>query len=195
MGVLSHFPLQPFINAYHARTLIETGAGTGTGINHARTIKAFESILSCEIDKEQAAKLNATIGAEDARVKVMAMDSESFLELVLPRVHHNAIFFLDAHFPGADLGKASFDAVSDLDVRLPLERELDVIWDLRAAFKDVILIDDLRIYEEIPNGGLKQEGLGHLMKPGTAFLDKWRDTHVVSKLYVHQGYVTLIPKP
>lgn len=194
MGVLSFFNLKDLMARHDARVLVETGAGTGTGLNTARQFP-FERIISCEIDEGQTRHLNATIGAEDARVKVYHATSEAFLREVLPGITSNVIFFLDAHFPGADLGKAAFDGEPDLDLRLPLERELDVIHTRAARFKDVILIDDLRIYSDMPNGqGLKDEGLGHLMKPGTVFLDRWEETHTVTKLWDHQGYVQMIPR-
>lgn len=195
MGLLADFDLSRYISQYGCRYLIETGAGTGTGINYARRFP-FSSIWSCDIDADQANHLNTTIGKQDPRVKVFGMNSEEFLHMILPQVRHNAIFFLDAHFPGADLGKAAFDAEKDIDLRLPLETELDILWEQREAFQDVVIIDDLRIYQRCPmqGGDLALEGLGHLMGPGTEWLDRWSDTHNVEKLYSNTGYVLMTPR-
>lgn len=194
MGVLRDHDLASLMQRFGARVLVETGAGTGTGIRHAQGLP-FDQIISCEIDCAQAAHLNATISAQDPRVWIMCATSEAFLKELLPTITSNVIFFLDAHFPGADLGKAAYDAEPNLDLRLPLERELDVIHTRAGRFKDVIIIDDLRIFEDVPGiGGLKEAGLGHLMKPGTAFLDRWEATHTVEKQARNTGYVVCLPR-
>lgn len=195
MGVLRDFDLNNFISTYDCRYLVETGAGTGTGINWARNFP-FEAIYSCDIDIDQANHLNEVIGKKDHRIRVIPLDSKTFLEMILKEIKANAVFFLDAHFPGADLGKATFESEPNLDLRLPLETELNILWEQRKGFKDVIIIDDLRVYEKCPmqGGDLAAVGLGHLMKPGTQFLDRWNDTHNVEKLYKNTGYCLLTPK-
>ncbi len=109
----------------------------------------------------------------------------------------NAIFWLDAHFPGVDLGFASYDAEVNLDTRLPLERELDVIHRVRGGFQDVILIDDLRIYEKGPfeHGNMDRVGQGDVAKYGLEFLEKFRKRYTIEKIYRDEGYIVLSPHP
>lgn len=174
MGKISDHNLSDYIARFGITTFVETGSGSGTGIRHA-CLLPFKRILSCDIDKHQAVKLQNEIGAQDKRVSIYGCASEDFLRFVLPTVRGNAVFFLDAHYPGADIGKAAYDAEANLDLRLPLERELDIIAELRHGFRDAIIIDDLRIYEEGPfgAGNLRDIGLGHIAKLGTTFLDRW----------------------
>lgn len=199
MGKLSDFNLKQYIDQYKSSILIETGSGTGTGINFARNF-SFTKILSCEIDTDQSYILSERF-LFDKRISIFPFESELFLAHVLNladvKETESIIFFLDAHFPSADLGKKDFDAEEDLDIRLPLERELSIIHRLRKNKKDVIIIDDWRIYEKMdfPGGDLTSIGYGHLTAYNHSnFLDQWSDTHNVEKIKSDTGYILMTPK-
>jgi hypothetical protein len=104
-------------------------------------------------------------------------------------------FWLDAHFPGADGGLLDYNAEADESVRCPLESELEVISKGRPAAGDVILIDDLRIYE---NGPFEHGDMAPDIRrpPGNGIDFIYRlfgDTHHIIKLYYDEGYVLLLP--
>lgn len=200
MGSLRYFNLKDIKQQYRLQTFFETGAGTGTGIEYAREID-FLDIYSVEIIKEQAALLRGAF-AGDKRVRLIADSSESALRQHLPNLPFNTLFFLDAHFPGADLGLKAFDAEQDEDLRLPLLKELELIRDLRAArgFKDVILLDDLMIFDDdhvYPDSHLKKE---HAIAPKKLvnqyqqILDVLKATHEYKVLPDYSGYVVIYPK-
>ena len=116
---------------------------------------------------------------------------------LLPQVPGNMIFWLDAHFPGAHHQLQSYDAEKDLDVRLPLEQELSVIKQLRPGKRDVILIDDLRIYEKdnFEEGNLTDCGLESLAKYDSRFLYTiFQETHQPHRILKNTGYLMLLPK-
>src|SRR5207248_10586708 len=110
----------------------------------------------------------------------------------------NIIFWLDAHFPGGHHHLARLDAEGDPSVRLPLESELRTIRQARPGRRDVILIDDLRIYEDdqFEWGNLRQIGLENIAHYNSRFLYAlFADTHDARRFLNHSGYLALLPKP
>lgn len=200
MGSLRYFNLQDIKNRFGLKDFFETGAGKGTGIEYAATVD-FERIYSVEIIAAQAALL-AQHFAADKRIKLIPSRSDDALKEWLPKLPHNTLFFLDAHFPGADLGIRGFEDEKDEDVRLPLFKELELIRDLRAAkgFKDAILIDDIMIFDDdnvYPDSHLKQE---HAIRPKKLIngykqiFEVLKDTHEYKVLPDYSGYVIIYPK-
>jgi hypothetical protein len=200
MGVLSFFNLDTYINKYNINTFIDTGLGYGTGLKHASQFSEFKKLYSCEIDIEQAAKLKNEF-SNDLRVNIFAGNSNDYLNFIFSNKgfikEKSLIFWLDSHFPMADLGKAKFDDEKNLDIRLPLEKELDTIRAYRNPnfYKDIILIDDWRIYEKMDfhGGDLEKEGFGHIINYNTSFIEKWNKTHIINKIKQDTGYIELIP--
>lgn len=196
MGTLNHFSLDSYLKRGY-RTLIETGTGTGNGVNHALEI-GFDWIRSVEIVSDHAATLvRHYIG--HPQVVILSMESPAFLEHLFTEgivgKDDRCVYWLDAHYPGADLSRCDYDDEKDLSKRLPLEAELDVLF-RHGRFNDIILIDDLRIYERGPFAGknLDDIGLSHIARyEAPDFLGRWSATHRVEKDYSDQGYVKMIP--
>ena len=197
MGVLAFFNLAPYIERGYT-CLVETGTGFGNGVDYARSYP-FEKILSVEIDLDQAKSLSVRYG-DDKRIHIYSAFSPDFLSYIFNNgviaEDEKCIFWLDAHFPGADLCKFSHDAEKDLNKRLPLENELEMLW-THKRFHDVIIVDDLRIYRRLPIGGgdLEKIGLGHLAsydKPD--FFARWNQTHILRELLEHEGYIIMEPR-
>ena len=78
--------------------------------------------------------------------------SFDILPEILPDLKGTTLFWMDAHFPGADFGLSSYGDEKDDDKRLPLKKELETIVENRDVTNDVFVIDDLRIYEDGPFG-------------------------------------------
>jgi len=201
MGSLRFFDLKSIKEKFGTKTFFETGAGKGTGIEYASTVN-FENIYSVEIIKSQSDYL-ADIFKADPRIKLINDTSERGLIDYFRKNPENTLFFLDAHFPGADLGLAKFGDEKDEDIRLPLVQELEIIRDLRAAkgFKDVILLDDLMLYDEdniYPDSHLKLE---HDIKPKGKYINAYMrilttliDTHDYQVFNKFSGYVVIYPR-
>jgi hypothetical protein len=110
-------------------------------------------------------------------------------------VNGNVLFFLDAHFPGADFHYESYTSVTDYNIRLPLKRELETISALRDISKDVFIIDDLRVYEDNDysdgNWPLRSVAGGN----GIDFVYQiFEKTHNIQKDLRHQGFLIITPK-
>jgi hypothetical protein len=131
MGTLRSFNLQPFMEQFGCRYLFETGTGIGDGLAYA-AYYAFERLWSVEIHPEVAATARDRF-VGDPRIQILEQTSEDALSALLPTIDRGKpiLFWLDAHFPGADFGYASYKDETNLERRLPLERELALIGKLR----------------------------------------------------------------
>jgi len=199
MGALASYQLKNLIGMYDAPVLFETGSGAGDGIQHAITHN-FKKIYSVEIIETQACLL-AERFKFDKRVTMVHGRSYNALEKLLPTIDENIIFWLDAHFPGADLVKndqqrlQSYMAESNDDVRLPLEEELKLIKELRKDNNDVILMDELHIYKD---SGDNIGDDAYWLKPRQRFSSSefyaeiFKDTHKFE--YVGDTQGMLLPK-
>ena len=179
-----------------ADTFFETGTGFGLGVQVARTVP-FRQIFSVEIVAAEVERIRPAFSS-DRRVQLLIGKSIDVMQQLLPKIPGNMIFWLDAHFPGAHHHIQGYDAEKDLDTRLPLERELTLIKQLRQGKRDVILIDDLRIYEKdnFEWGNLSDFGQGNVASYDNKFLySTFQETHDAHRFLNHSGYLALIPKP
>jgi hypothetical protein len=194
MGSINRFNLNKIIKEYNAVYFFETGTGDGTGIEYA--VKSpFQKIISTEIIPQLAKKASKKFRAF-GNVSILEGDSIKALAEELPKLDSNCVFWLDAHFPGADAGLKEYDATNDEGIRLPLEREVKLIKQIRVAYNDVFIIDDLRIYEN----GLYQHGNAPAdTRPRFArnidfIRQQFSQSHLINKLYLDEGYLLLLPR-
>lgn len=143
MGWVHRFDLAELQKKYGLDVFLETGVGNGDGVMAAQK-HPFKRIISIEIMPEQAKRMTEKFSG-DKRVEIICGDTLSVLPCLLKGLDSNICFWLDAHFPGADIGMGRHNDNIDEDLRLPLEKELFLIKDLRGG-KDVVLFDDLKIY-------------------------------------------------
>ena len=73
----------------------------------------------------------------DKKIKYHLGDSVKILPIILSNIQDNATFFFDAHKSG-DSG--------DVDVDVPLLKELNIIREKRKNNNDIIIIDDVRLF-------------------------------------------------
>ncbi len=177
----------------------ETGTGTGASLLHAYESGRFSKLYSVEIDAGTAA-LAARKFAQYGEVTIINADSESALNEYLPRIDRNArvLFFLDAHFPG-EVAKDFAGYTSDTPklLKLPLARELQILQKARPDCDDIIIIDDLRIYED---GRYEHGNLAlaeQILRPAERNIDFvheiFPDRNIVRD-YRDEGYVIITPK-
>lgn len=199
MGTLRQFALQPIMEAFGCRLFFETGTSAGDGVHYA-SFFTFDEIWSVEVVQELAERAQARF-AGDERVRILNLSSEDAFLRMLPSLAPSVpiLFWLDAHFPGADDGLASYSSEADVDRRLPLERELGLLAALRPNSRDVVIIDDLRIYEdgEFEQGPMPD--FAQTLPPERRNIDfitkgRWAVTHNIQRSLRHTGYLMLTPK-
>ena len=194
MGKINRFDLSRIIAKFKTPVFFETGTFRGDGVEYALQ-SPFEKIISIEIIPDLADKAKKRFAGNE-KVKIIEGESSRVMEDELPGLTDNCIFWLDAHFPGADAGMKEYDADMDESIRLPLVIESSIISRLRKGFKDVIIMDDLRIYEDGPyqNGNVPPDALPKQNRNIDFVKQNFSKSHHIYKLYQEEGYILLLPK-
>lgn len=195
MGTLMRFKLEEFVERFNLKTFVETGTARGDSLAYAASFKKFEHLLSCEIMPLLAAGACCRFN-EDPRISVLRMESGLFMRLVAASDLPPALFWLDAHYPGAGFGLGEYDGDGPEHERLPLWRELQQIHAHRDG-RDLILIDDLRIYEtgNYEDGPLPEDTPGTPVPNGADWIRaQFAPTHDAKVILRDQGYLLLLPK-
>lgn len=194
MGYLKRFDIKLISQEYNLQTFIETGTGLGAAIKYAATVP-FKKLLSCEIMYDLATPLKEQF-IIDERIKIVVAESELFLPWAIKQAEGNILFWLDAHFPGADLMGRSY-LTNDPLISMPLERELALIKKLRPDNRDYFIIDDLRMYE--PNNKYGNGGCPEIIKhynPGNLdfLVQSFDKSHTIARDLNDEGYILMAPK-
>ena len=194
MGSLKNFNLPKIIAEYNIRYLIETGTWKGDGVAYAKQFR-FEKILSTEIVPSIANAAKERF-KNSPKIEILTGNSIDIFKQRLPNLNGNCLFWLDAHFPGAEEKINGYNDYADEDVKLPLKKEIELIRSLRKNHHDVILIDDLRIYEEGPyeSGNMPEDILRPSEKNIDFIFQEFGNTHNIVRSYVREGYLIVTPK-
>lgn len=197
MGSVARFDIGSLFAQHGILHFVETGTGRGESLAHASRYR-FRSLASCEIEPSLA-DAAASAFAADVRVRVCMLNSVAFLEEICTAIPQGEpiLFWLDAHFPGGDYGLRPYGAKHSEAERLPLRKELATIARCRPNGRDVVIVDDLRIWVD---GPFEHGNLPAGVRP---FCPKLRDaslfgkvmgaTHGVEFDYRHEGYVVMRP--
>lgn len=193
MGSIARFNLGKIQKDYCAPYFFETGTFRGDGIAYARSFP-FKKIFSSEIIPSLAEESRKRF-LSDADIFIFEGDSVSVLERSLKEVDDNCIFWLDAHFPGADAGMTPYDEDIVEELRLPLIKEIETIKRLRPHFKDVFIIDDLRIYENghYENGNAPPDTHPRMDRNIDFIYNNYGSSHDIYKSYLDEGYILVLP--
>ena len=204
MGTIARFDLGEIITNTGVKAFVETGTLHGDGVLHALKYP-FDEIHSIEIDEELANNCTERFKGKD-KVHIHEGHSGTVLPALLESIKCNCLFWLDAHFPGADCGKARYDAEPDYDLRLPLESEITAISERVGTYKDVMICDDAWVYEDGQfewgtfnehaarhNHGITREDI-NCGKDLSFLYDRFGDTHTFKKVTNDQGYIVVLPK-
>lgn len=192
MGELYLHDLAKYIHQYGCTAFVETGTGIGTGLLYAKQF-FFQRLYSIEVEAEMYRR---AIQYADKRTEIHNTDSIDGLNGILPGLSadRSILFWLDAHFPGADFQLRSYDEAMKMPNTMPLEKELNTILDHRPHSRDVFIIDDLRIWErgnyELGNWDrFDTDGGG-----GIGWILEKFPNHDHERDFRHQGFLILTPK-
>ena len=193
MGDLRPFPLKEIKEEFNLAYYIETGTGTGFCLDIALQ-NDFEKYYSIEIFDQIYQK--AEIKYKNIDNLILINDSsENGLNKIRNEINRPSLFFLDAHFPGADFGFTSYDSTKEKELRIPLEDEIKILKKYSFIKQSYIIIDDLRIYEDGPFEGGNWSERKKLGGEGISFIyDNFLESHLIEKNYKDQGYIILRPK-
>jgi hypothetical protein len=196
MGRLFTFDLSYYIKQYNITHFVETGTGEGDTLDYLSKLN-LEEYHSIEINN---IIYNRCINRFQNNLNIIKLYNDTSyngLEIILSNIpkDKNILFWLDAHFPGADSNLSSYSSESNDIIRIPLESEIKLISQMRQGCKDLIFIDDLRIYEDGPftNGNWNERKI--LGGDGIDFIfNNFSSTHDITRNYQDEGYIILTPK-
>jgi hypothetical protein len=204
MGQITTFDIGSIIARYGVETYVETGTGEGISLSYAMQFP-FKGLHSIDIDPELVEDVKTRLGGPS--VYIHCDYSKNALPVILAEIPPTpTLFFLDAHFPGADFHKTTYEESIETYKQdaFPLEQEIDIIVSGRDTSGDVFIIDDLILYEPDAaydhvawNGPYKygklQEQVGASTDLGFLY-SRLENTHNFQKYTKDQGYLVAIPK-
>ena len=194
MGQLNQaIQIKNVLDFYDIKNFVETGTGQAEVVQTVVEADENLNIHTIEVIPEiyDKNKINFSYLKD---VNWHLGTSFDILPEILPDLKGTTLFWMDAHFPGADFGLSSYGDEKDDDKRLPLKKELETIVENRDVSNDVFVIDDLRIYEDGPFGDGNWEDREKYGGDGIEFIEELFDeTHYVVKSYNAQGSILLFP--
>jgi len=202
MGSIRTFDIAQIRQKFEIKTFIETGTLWGDGVDYALD-SGFENVISIEINEILANKAKQKY-VNDSRVTIIHGSSCKVLESILSEINEPVLFWLDAHFPGADANLDVYKADIDAADNVPLELELAII--SRRKHKDIIICDDLWLYEDVPQSSwgtfndhckryghnISRQDLVRDGMPGV-FEQLFTNTHNMSRDFNDQGFLIFKP--
>jgi hypothetical protein len=206
MGSLREHNLNSYIENYGLEYYFETGTGKAECLSYA--IKSnFKKFYSVDIDEELVKEAYEKLQYEGKDIELLIGKSTEILEEYVPQLAKESptLFFLDAHFPGADFHKCTYEESirTYLKDAFPLEQEVSIIINNRDVSKDVFIIDDYVLYEEGDYDCLKHNCIWEYewlqkelsLETNSKFLyEKFQETHDLKKDLRSQGYLIITPK-
>jgi hypothetical protein len=196
MGSLNHFHIDRIRKRHGLVSFVESGTGEGAAVAQA-VAAGFPIIHSIEIVDELVDAARRKF-KNWPQVKIWRGDSRDVLPILLKELPGGpALFWLDGHFPGADYGLRSYDSEPDVRTRLPLEDEIGIISKARQHCRDVILIDDARVYQSGPYvaGNLPADwpALNGVTRSLDFVRDAYGKTHGVVVDFAETGFCMVVP--
>tara|TARA_B100001113_G_scaffold80207_1_gene63166 strand:+ start:57 stop:698 length:642 start_codon:yes stop_codon:yes gene_type:complete len=206
MGLLREHKLTDYIDRYNLKYYFETGTGKAECLEYALRYP-FEEYWTVDIDEDLIEESFNKFKNMSKNINLLIGKSTEILDEYVPQIPKESptLFYLDAHFPGADFQKCTYEESIREHKKdaFPLEEEVDVILEKRDISKDVFIIDDLVLYEEgdfeclkvgcVWEYGWLQEELD--LKTDSKFLyEKFEKTHDFKKDLRSQGYLIITPK-
>lgn len=195
MSLLHQLNIQAMKQRHGLNVFVETGTGKGDGIAHAWEHN-FDRYFSVELFPPLFEHSKNRFKGEP-RISILNMKSVDGLVEICKQLkpEDKCMFWMDAHFPGADFNLAQYDSEKDEKIRIPLEDELRKLASIRDVSRDVIVCDDLFLYEdgpfEVGNWPLRSKCGGN----GTKFVHEiFGKTHYVMKTYVQTGCILIVPE-
>lgn len=195
MGRLSNpIKLGDVIDCFNIDNYVETGFGDGTSLRDVYNVRSGLKFYGIDLDQSMCDRLsNSDLGGI---VKIYnGYSKDQFIPLLDDINNNPTLFWLDAHFPNSDYNGMPYNSEPDESKRIPLKIELQILKDKRDISKDVIIMDDLRIYVDRNYEAGSWELRGAAGADGYDFIEEiLNDTHILIENYRDQGYLLAFPK-
>lgn len=195
MGRLSNpIYLQDVISYFNIYNYVETGFGDGTSLKDVYNVSPQLKFYGIDLDLSMCDRLaNSDLGSV---VKIYnGYSKDQFIPLLDDLNDDPTLFWLDAHFPNSDYHGVPYNSEPDDSKRIPLKIELEILKNKRDISKDVIIMDDLRIYVDRNYEAGSWEFRAAAGADGYEFIEEiLDDTHLLLENYKDQGYLLAFPR-
>lgn len=195
MGQLNYpVKLEQTLRNFGIKNFVETGTGDGSGMDKVLMTEIVDNTYGIELNKELYAKLEKAYEDIDYMHLYNGYSKDEMSKVMDDLDDNPTLFWLDAHFPDADYGNAGYGDEKNADIRIPMEAELRVMKEKRDLSKDLIFMDDLRIYVDrnFTAGNWDQRKL--YGGDGYDFVEELiGDTHLLVEHHGEQGYLLAFP--
>ena len=195
MGQINHpVKLEQMLKSFGIKNFVETGTGDGSSMDKVLLTEIVDNAYGIELDDELYANLEKAYDGIDYMHLYKGYSEDEMANVMDDIDDEPALFWLDAHFPGADYGPAGYGAEEDVNKRLPMEAELRVMKEKRDLSKDIIFMDDLRIYVDRGYEAGNWDQRKMYGGDGYDFVEELiGDTHVLVEHHADQGYLLAFP--
>lgn len=195
MGQINHpVKLEQMLKNFGIKNFVETGTGDGSSMDKVLLTEIVDNAYGIELDDELYANLAEAYAGIDYMHLYKGYSEDKMANVMDDIDDEPALFWLDAHFPGADYGPAGYGAEEDVNKRLPMEAELRVMKEKRDLSKDIIFMDDLRIYVDRGYEAGNWDQRKMYGGDGYEFVEELiGDTHVLVEHHGDQGYLLAFP--
>ena len=215
-ATLSRAKLQGWIEEYDLNTFIETGLQKGLSLSFMMSLGTLEKYISIDINYKyiENAKLLGLEQREiedlhnspcirkplDDSVLLLHGSSVDMIPAAIEAAEGNILWWLDAHLPhlkGRWAGRdepVGYDEILEPGVAFPLEGELNAMLACRDISKDVILCDDMRVYDHNTyKAHFKKRGYGDT--GSSDFIQRALEpTHIITKVQADSRYLIALPR-
>lgn len=182
------------LSKFNCNVFIETGTGRGTGLLYAMRFN-FNKLFSIEINEQLHLQAKRKFMSDKVFLSNGPTEEKLPAILSLIKKEDKILFWLDAHFPGADFQLGSYDDVLPDNIKLPLTVEMEIIYKYRKDCKDSFIIDDLQLFEDGEYEFKFEKEFIDKHKRSNEFIYKmYGETHNIVKNYQHQGFLLITPK-
>jgi hypothetical protein len=125
-----------YAKLYHSTEFVETGTFLGEMVSALRNV--FKQIYSIELETQLATRAQQHFHQFN-HIKIIQGDSAHILPKLIKELNtQNPIFWLDGHYSGGITAKG--------DKTTPIEEELESIASAKNISKEIVLIDDARLF-------------------------------------------------
>ena len=195
MGQINHpVKLEQMLKSFGIKNFVETGTGDGSSMDKVLLTEIVDNAYGIELDDELYANLEKAYDGIDYMHLYKGYSEDEMANVMDDIDDEPALFWLDAHFPGADYGPAGYGAEEDVNKRLPMEAELRVMKEKCDLSKDIIFMDDLRIYVDRGYEAGNWDQRKMYGGDGYDFVEELiGDTHVLVEHHGDQGYLLAFP--
>jgi hypothetical protein len=187
MGCIHEWPIAELKKEHNLEVAVESGTEKGSGTIHLASHN-FKKVYTIELLEHV---FNSNDFSHTPSIHALLGSSIDVLPNILKENHDvPTLFWLDGHLP------SFYGHPRDEKTERPLKKELELIVKNKNASKDVIIIDDLRIYEDgsYANGNCARWAMPPEEEHGITFMyESFKETHLIVKDNRAEGYLIMEP--